>query len=113
MVTVGLRRRVDSCRGESCFLPRGEGEQWPEGCGGWAGVALTCLKLYCKLYFLPFLLLSGFNLLICLCFTLLNLSSLTLLMKSWHCSNLTCEMIEASLALHFLCFPVDLFLICC
>ena len=39
------------------------------------------------------------SLLICLCFTLLNLSSLTLLMKSWHCSNLSCEMIEASLSL--------------
>ena len=40
-----------------------------------------------------------FSLFICLCFTLLNLSSLTLLMKPWHSSSLSSKMIEASLAL--------------
>ena len=39
-----------------------------------------------------------FNLFICLCLTLLNLSSLTLFMKSWHSPSLSAEMIEANLA---------------
>ena len=43
---------------------------------------------------------NWFNLFICLCFTLVNLSSLTLLMKSWHSPSLSAEMIEASLDLH-------------
>ena len=34
-----------------------------------------------------------FNLFICLCFTLVNLSLLTLFMKSWHSPSLSAEMI--------------------
>ena len=53
-----------------------------------------------KVIFPSFLDTNLFNLFICLCFTLMNLSSLTLFMKSWHSPSLSAEMIEASLALH-------------
>ena len=63
----------------------------------------TCLfrvmLLLTIVIFPSFLDTKWFSLFICLCFTLLNLSSLTLLMKPWHCSSLSCEMIEASLVL--------------
>ena len=58
-------------------------------------------SLFIGLVIFPsFLATKWFNLLICLCLTLLNLSSLTLLMKPWHSSSLSTEMIDASLALH-------------
>ena len=71
------------------------------GVGLWElGGDWTCLfKVMLLVIFPSFFDTKWFNLLICLCLTLLNLSSLTLLMKCWHCSNLSCEMIEASLAL--------------
>ena len=59
----------------------------------------TCLFKVILVIFPSFFDTKWFNLLICLCLTLLNLSSLTLLMNCWHCSNLSCEMIEASLVL--------------
>ena len=43
-----------------------------------------------------FLLIRILNLFNCLCLTLINLVSLTLLMKSWHSPNLSAEIIEAS-----------------
>ena len=64
--------------------------------GDWTNLFILLLLL---VIFPSFFVTKWLSLLICLCFTLLNLSSLTLLMKSWHCSNLSCEMIEASLSL--------------
>ena len=43
---------------------------------------------------------SKLNLFSCLCFTLLNLISLTLSMKSWHSLSLCVEIIAASFDLH-------------
>ena len=84
----------------------GEMSPSPGGRRAVAGVGLrelggdwTCLFKVILVIFPSFFDTKWFNLLICLCLTLLNLSSLTLLMKCWHCSNLSCEMIEASLAL--------------
>ena len=90
----------------------GELSPSPGGRRAVAGVGLrelggdwTCLfrvmLLLTKVIFPSFLDTKWFSLFICLCFTLLNLSSLTLLMKPWHCSSLSCEMIEASLVQQF------------
>ena len=46
--------------------------------------------------FPSFLLIRILNLFNCLCLTLLNLISLTLLMKPWHSVSLSAEIIEAS-----------------
>ena len=63
-------------------------------------IGLVMLLLAIAIAIFPsFLDTKWFSLLICLCFTLLNLSSLTLLMKPWHSSSLSAEMIGASLAL--------------
>ena len=67
------------------------------------GTELACfigLVMLLLVIFASFLDTKWFNLFICLCLTLLNLSSLTLLMKPWHSSSLSAKMIEASLALH-------------
>ena len=66
--------------------------------GDWTNLFKIILLLILVI-FPSFFVTKWLSLLICLCFTLVNLSSLTLLMKSWHCSNLSCEMIEASLSL--------------
>ena len=66
--------------------------------GDWTNLFKVILLLILVI-FPSFFVTKWLSLLICLCFTLINLSSLTLLMKSWHCSNLSCEMIEASLSL--------------
>ena len=50
--------------------------------------------------FPSFLLIKILNLFKCLCLTLLNLISLTLLMKSWHSLSLSAEIIDASWVLH-------------
>ena len=56
--------------------------------------------------FPSFLVTKWLNLFICLCLTLINLILLTLFMRSWHSSNLSAEMIAASLALHSsICLP--------
>ena len=49
--------------------------------------------------FPSFLVIRWLNLFNCLCLTLMNLISLTLLMKPWHSASLSAEMIEASLVL--------------
>ena len=50
--------------------------------------------------FPSFLLIRLLNLFNCLCLTLLNLISLTLLMKPWHSLSLSAEIIDASWFLH-------------
>ena len=72
---------------------------WERELGGDWTYLFRVVLLLIIVIFPSFLDTKWFSLLICLCFTLLNLSSLTLLMKPWHCSNLSCKMIEASLAL--------------
>ena len=97
--TVTFWWRVGSCWGE--LSPSPGGRRAVARVGLWElGGDWTCLfKVMLLVIFPSFFDTKWFSLFICLCFTLLNLSSLTLLMKSWHCSNLSCEMIEASLAL--------------
>ena len=46
--------------------------------------------------FPSFLLISILNLFNCLCLTIVNLTSLTLLMKSWHSLNISAEIIDAN-----------------
>ena len=50
--------------------------------------------------FPSFLLIRLLNLFNCLCLTLVNLISLTLLMKPWHSLSLSAEIIEAIWVLH-------------
>ena len=50
--------------------------------------------------FPSFLLIRILNLFNCLCLTLVNLISLTLLMKPWHSLSLSAEIIDASWVLH-------------
>ena len=97
--TVTFWRRVDSCRGR--VSPSLGGRRAVAGVGlqELGGDWNSLFKVMLLVIFPSFFDTKWFSLLICLCLTLLNLSSLTLLMKCWHCSNLSCEMIEASLAL--------------
>ena len=81
---------------------------WELG-GDWTCLFIGLVMLLLAIAIFPsFFDTNWFSLFICLCFTLLNLSLLTLLMRPWHCSSLSSEMIEASLALQSCISPVDL-----
>ena len=91
-----------------CCLPLREGECLPSACllatrllPAWGELLLETLVI-----FPSFLLTKFWNLLSCLCLTLLNLISPTLSMKPWHFLNLCAEIIDAKLDLHSsVCLP--------
>ena len=83
------------------LLPSPEG-RWAPACllatrllPAWGELLLETLVI-----FLSFLLTKFWNLLSCLCLTLLNLISPTLSMKPWHSLSLCVEIIDAKLDLH-------------
>ena len=86
--TVAGRELLPSLGGRRAVARVGLQELW--GACLFIGLVMLFTAL-ARVTFPSFLDTNWFNLFICLCFTLMNLSSLTLFMKSWHSPSLFCR----------------------